>query len=700
MQTRFPKRKRQKATIIICAILAAGLVFFYATKILSNKIITQYQRNESIITRDRNNEILSIPPNQNGYYAIYEQDISERFAELLIQKEDKFFYWHPGINPISALRAAFKMSVGSKNTASSTLTQQLVKILRHSELDRGFKNKIIEALYAISIEAHATKKEILNMYANSVYFGNQAQGITAASELYFNSAPQALTDENIIRLLATIPSPSLTNPFMRENGEKSEPLAQKLNIPLEQTEVSIAATREKKEQFKQYTNANNNAFEFISLPRPCAQTTIDSGLNMQIRDILKRNLNELANKNAFHGAVVVIKHPENEILALIGSARPESETEGDQINMALQPRPIGSTVKPFIYLKGFEQGLRPYTLVDDKEYKYTIGSGYAFYPKNYDYKYRGPVTLHYALSNSLNVPTIKTLEYVGLENFYQFLTHNLGFEPIQPLENYQLGIALGELESDLLTLTYYFTIFDNDGWLKPLAMCGNNSMYQGQTDFMQNKQIADTAYIQLINKILTDRQTGVEQFGVKNNFMIPGLAAAVKTGTSREYHDSWIIGYVPDFTVGVWVGNAQNSAMDSVSGEPGAGKIWHDIMQLLRYSEYYTDARFAFDDIKEILYQDSIEYGLSGDNVNATRALMQDNPLIISPHQGDTFLFEKDTRVILKAREPVSWYVDDEYIADGAQAIFQPTKIGARHIQARAQSETSDITIYLNQEQE
>ncbi|PIZ81320.1 MAG: hypothetical protein COY02_02665, partial [Parcubacteria group bacterium CG_4_10_14_0_2_um_filter_41_6] len=172
------------------------------------------------------------------------------------------------------------------------------------------------------------------------------------------------------------------------------------------------------------------------------------------------------------------------------------------------------------------------------------------------------------------------------------------------------------------------------------------------------------------------------------------------TGTSREYHDSWIIGYVPDFTVGVWVGNAQNSAMDSVSGEPGAGKIWHDIMQLLRYSEYYTDARFAFDDIKEILYQDSIEYGLSGDNVNATRALMQDNPLIISPHQGDTFLFEKDTRVILKAREPVSWYVDDEYIADGAQAIFQPTKIGARHIQARAQSETSDITIYLNQEQE
>jgi penicillin-binding protein 1C len=114
--------------------------------------------------------------------------------------------------------------------------------------------------------------------------------------------------------------------------------------------------------------------------------------------------------------------------------------------MASSPRPIGSTVKPFIYLKAFEKGLRPYTLADDREYRYPIGTGFPLYPKNYDYTYHGIVTLHEALSNSYNVPAVKTLEYIGTDNFANFLRTDLNFKPIQPLENYALGIALGELE--------------------------------------------------------------------------------------------------------------------------------------------------------------------------------------------------------------------------------------------------------------
>ncbi len=107
-------------------------------------------------------------------------------------------------------------------------------------------------------------------------------------------------------------------------------------------------------------------------------------------------------------------------------------------------------MKPFIYLKAFENGLRPYTLVEDREYKYLTALGFPVYPKNFDWKYRGEINLRYALANSLNVPTVKVLEYVGLENFYKFLKEDLGFESIQNLENYQQGIALGSLENSLV----------------------------------------------------------------------------------------------------------------------------------------------------------------------------------------------------------------------------------------------------------
>src|SRR3989338_2381195 len=138
--------------------------------------------------------------------------------------------------------------------------------------------------------------------------------------------------------------------------------------------------------------------------------------------------------------------------------------------MAIKPRPVGSTIKPFIYLKGFEKGLRPYTLVNDREYKFPIATGFPLYPKNYDGAYRGIVPLHEALSGSLNVPTVKTLEYVSLSDFYSFLEHTLGFKPLQTWDSYQYGIALGGLEMDPLTLAHLMTTFGNQGELTPLKL--------------------------------------------------------------------------------------------------------------------------------------------------------------------------------------------------------------------------------------
>lgn len=681
----------------LALVLIAG---WYSSKRAADTMIDVYTQRQSFTTHDRYGATIAIQPNGNGYYAVYGERVPERFAELLLTAEDRYFYYHPGLNPGSIVRASYRRLTDSVNPASSTITQQLAKILRNSESDRTIKNKFAETLYAIGLELHASKEELLQMYANSVYFGNRTQGLAMASAYYFNATPESLTDEQSIQLIATIASPSKQHPFTAANGEQSKQLAKRIGISVgEFKDVPLSQMQGLERAFRA-TVRTSAAFELGALDVRCANTWIDQKLTEDIRAAAQRAISSFAHKNATHAAVVVLKQPENQLIAMVGTPRPDSELQGDQINMALKPRPIGSTVKPLIYLKGFEQNLRPYTIVDDKEYKYTIGNGYALYPKNYDFAYHGPVTLHYALANSLNVPSVKVLEYVGLENFYDFLLTDLSFQPIQDLREYQLSIALGGLEMDLLALTYYTSLFANNGALKPLELCQHQTLaHQSQTRFNQHAQIADEAYVQLVNKILTDRTTGVEQFGLVNDLIIPGVAIAAKTGTSREFHDSWTIGYTPDFVVGVWLGNTENTAMDEVSGSAGAGAIWHNVMELLISSGYNRKTPFRLDAITEFRTGNTIEYGLAADDYEAYQKLLTTNELILSPHDGDTFLLERNTRIPLRASVAAAWLVNGEPIGEGSEMIFKPTSPGTYTISAQTSNQSAQLLLHVRSDE-
>jgi membrane carboxypeptidase/penicillin-binding protein PbpC len=330
--------------------------------------------------------------------------------------------------------------------------------------------------------------------------------------------------------------------------------------------------------------------------------------------------------------------------------------------------------------------------VDDREYKYIIAIGFPLYPKNFDYKYRGEVNLHYALSNSLNVPAVKVLEYIGLEDFYNFLEKDLEFKPVQDLDNYQLGIALGSLEMSLLNLSKYFTVFPNKGVLKELRI------YQNDKNYLE-KKIAETEYIQLINRILNDRKTGIEQFGLKSDFNLFQQNYALKTGTSRDFHDSWVIGYTPDFLVGVWLGNADNTPMEEISGQVGAGRIWTEIMDTLLNSEYNKKTPFKFNFLKEFYNGVNIQYGLVNDKYeNYLNALKEtDFSLILNPHKEDVFLLEKNTKINLKAKQNVKWFVNKEFLDEGQTIIFTPRETGQYQIKAESPNGSQEtITIYIN----
>ncbi len=225
---------------------------------------------------------------------------------------------------------------------------------------------------------------------------------------------------------------------------------------------------------------------------------------------------------------------------------------------------------------------------------------------------------------------------------------------------------------DLLSLSYYFTIFPSEGKLNPLKIYKNENdfSYNLNTNFSQNKRIADEKYIQLINKVLSDRKTGIEQFGMNSNLNLFQDNYAVKTGTSREFHDSWTIGYTPDFLVGVWIGNSDNTPMDGISGQNGAGRIWNEAMNLLINSEYNKKTPFEFDLIREFYENGNIEYGLFEDDYEENKNLLQDDSLILNPHDQDTFLFEENTQILLRAKESVWWYVNDNFFGEGKEIIF------------------------------
>ncbi len=680
----------KKIILIIIVFLVSLIAVSYY---LNLKLIEIYKNNASSIVKDRNEVVIAILPNNKNYFAKYTEEVPEEFKNLVILKEDRYFKWHLGINPVSTGRALlYRIGVGNRK-ASSTITQQLIKVLLENELERNASNKIKEFFYVVALEIFQNKETILLMYANSIYFGNQVQGIETASNYYFNVNPEMLSDGQIIQLISSISSPSRTNPASNRNKEYSLALASNLGLKIDKEK--LLSQKQVLENTKRNQFISPTYFEaksFTSSNTSHCNLSIDSVLQEKIREIVKQTIYNLRDKNVTHASVVVLKTPENELLSIIGTPNPQSFDTGHQINMAMENRSIGSTIKPLIYLKSFEKGLRPYTIAVDREYRYITAMGFPLYPKNFDYKYRGEVTLHSSLSNSLNVPSVKVLEYVGLEEFYSFLEDDLKVVPVQDFNVYQLGIALGNFELSLYNLTHILSILPNNGVFNPIL--------KNTCEIQPNNKnvIIHPQYVQLVNKILKDRKTSIDQFGFYTDFNLPYEHYALKTGTSRDFRDSWIIGYSPDFIIGVWVGNADLTPMKEISGQSGAGKIWAEVMQLLLHSKYNKKTPFDFSMITEYTDKTGIFYGLPNDDIEYHQNILleEDNTLILTPHDGDYFLFKEEMNIILTSSSPSSWYIDGKLLSrESEKAKFTPSSKGSYVVTAKSNEREESITIII-----
>lgn len=533
----------------------------------------------------------------------------ERIPQVLkdatVAVEDAGFYQNPGVDLRGIMRALIQ-NYRSQSVVSgaSTITQQLVRNVLLTPEERtavSFDRKIREAFLAYRVSREYSKAQILSLYLNEVYYGNQAYGVEAAAQGYFGKHVWELTPAEATMLAGLPQAPTQLDPLGNLAGAKARQqitldLMVKYGYLKPQQAAAIAAAPL---QFAPRTS-NLVAPHFVYYVKQLLEqrygpdvlyrgglrvvTTLDLYWQTEAQRIVAQRVAELRRRNATNAALVMLS-PDNQILAMVGSADFNDPAIDGQVNVALAPRQPGSALKPIVYAAALQQGWTPATVIWDEPTVFKSADGTSYAPRNYDDSWHGPQRLRMALANSLNIPAVKALEYVGVERFVE-QAHAMGITTLNDASVYGLPMALGAGEVRLLDLTNVYSTFGNQGrFREPLAILRiSNSRGQvleraapSEGRPVLGPHSAQIAY--QITDILSDNPARWYMFGRGNVMELPDeRPAAVKTGTSNEWRDSWALGYTPDITVGVWVGNSDNSKMQEVAGVNGAGLIWRDLM--------------------------------------------------------------------------------------------------------------------------
>ncbi len=310
-------------------------------------------------------------------------------------------------------------------------------------------------------------------------------------------------------------------------------------------------------------------------------TSIDMGWQAEAQRVAQAKVAELRERNASNAGVVMLA-PDGEILAMVGSV--DYNAPDGQVNVTLAPRQPGSALKPFIYAAALQRGWTPATVIWDTPSEWRTPDGVVYKPLNYDNAFHGPLRLRMTLANSLNIPAVKALEFVGVESFIEEMKR-LGVTTFDDPSRYGLAMALGSNEVRLLELAGAYNALRNGGRSTPPVSILKVTNSRGEVlerwapergQPVLGPQSEQIAY--LITSIISDNQARWFMFGRDNVLELPDIVAAAKTGTSNDWRDSWAMGYTSDVTIGVWVGNNDGAPMQEVAGSNGAGLIWRDLM--------------------------------------------------------------------------------------------------------------------------
>ena len=536
----------------------------------------------STVVLDRNGEWLRAFTAPDDMWRLPETSldaISPRFQTAMLTYEDQWFYHHWGINPVALTGAAFdNLKAGKIVRGGSTITMQLARLMEPK--DRTLPNKLIEMFRALQLELTYTKSEILTYYFNMLPYGGNIVGSAAASRLYFNK-PQSALSLGEAALLAAIPnSPERLRPDrfperarkarkkvllrMKDAGEISEQRLQEAlqePIPAERYPLPFKAPH-----LSRLLTNKQSSIVSEHVENQWIHTTIDQRYQDTAERILRERLRPLQGQGVSTGAVVIIDTKSHEVLAMVGSHDFFDKPSAGQVNGTLALRSPGSTLKPFIYALAIDKGLiTPQTLVFDVPVDYV---GYS--PVNYDEKFTGYITAREALARSLNVPAVNLYAKMGKNQLYGFLKQ-AGISTLSDQEEYGLSLILGGCGINLLELTNLYAGLANMGEFAPYHLIVNRD-----TKGKKRKRASTSRLLQPETSwIVTEMLTTLKRPDFPESFEHTGTMPRVawKTGTSYGHRDAWSIGYSPELTIGVWIGNFNGTGAPILSGAEAAAPI-------------------------------------------------------------------------------------------------------------------------------
>lgn len=581
---RLLNNKKMSKLLKIFLIALAGIIVFFTLIPVPRPL---FQLSYSTVVVDEEGNILRAFLNDDQQWCFppdYQLKIPEKLKTCILYFEDKYFFQHPGVNPVSLFRSLFQnLSSGRVRSGASTISMQVIRLALSKP--RTIPNKILEIFQALKLEFKYSKKEILQFYVNHAPYGGNIIGYQAASLKYFRKKPDHLTwSESAI--LAVLPnSPGLISPLsnrkklLKKRNFLLKTLFRKRVINRETYLVSIQEPLARK--FSQFfinaPHLSQTLKSQLNMKSGYIHTTIIQRHQVRVEELVRQHLLFLQSQGIYNGAALVVETPNRKVRAYVGSQDFFDRQNGGQNDGLISPRSTGSILKPFLYALAMDEGIMlPQTLI--KDVPSYFGS---FSPSNASQKYAGLISAKNALIHSLNVPASRLLNAYGLHKFYLFLKSAGMTTLFRKPDEYGLTLILGGAEATLFDLAKLYCGLANQGNFLPLAL--TRSDHPGTTGTGFNMISSEACYLTL--DMLKDvRRPGSEFYWEQYQNRYP---IAWKTGTSYGQRDAWSVGVTPQWTIAIWVGNFNGEGNTNLSGASCAAPLMFDIFNYLPKSPRY-----------------------------------------------------------------------------------------------------------------
>ncbi|TDY73673.1 penicillin-binding protein 1C [Leptospira meyeri] len=598
-----------KKKFIIYTLLVGGTTFLLAGFLLRPISFDSLRNQITIRILSKEGTLIGRGKNQNQTKQDWEnvEEYPSFVPEILKIAEDKRFDVHHGVDILAGFNSLYSYFFSKgKRGGASTLTMQLVRIQNPEIRNYSFLlRKGLEVIEAFRYELWLTKSEILEAYLNSVSIHSNIVGFPSASLELFGKHVRFLSIEETLYLTVLI----------RKNQTKFEELSLRyLNlrkkIPYEipilkdPNELTIHHHSKVKLDYADQWKGENQHFlnwirMLILIPSEEFVSSISSELNFELNSIVNSELKGLERWNVSNASAIVLervpgKEDELELKAMIGSKNFFEDGNG-MVNGTLAYRDAGSTLKPLLYAIAIEKGFYSVnSIFSDEKYSYSLGQGGNYLPRNADLRYWGDITLAEALGNSRNIPAVTTINQMGVTTFYRFL-QSAGYTHLkQSPQFYGPGLALGSGGTSLLQLTRVYGTFLLGGRLPKIRLgkIDKNPFYFGSSTRLFSEETAEE-----IKFVLKDPKLRQRAFGRRSYLDFP-FPVSVKTGTSKDYRNSWTVAFNDYYVVGAWVGNFSGERTMDVSGSFGAGRIVQNIFRNLMKDRPKTDYTAKFTETK------------------------------------------------------------------------------------------------------